>query len=71
MTIISAIPRSTRPIFGDSAPGNLRAEYVLPRKQLRIDDAGVYWPLQEDLLYLLVLSSDHRLVWIDVRVPVD
>ncbi len=62
--------------FNDFAPGNLRADYVLPRKQLRIDDAGVFWPLNTDPLFDLVgtfpfPSSDHRLVWIDVRIPVD
>jgi hypothetical protein len=61
------------PDFG-GAPGNLRADYVLPRKQLRIDDAGVFWPLSGDPLFPLVgtwpfPSSDHRLVWVDVRVP--
>ncbi len=60
--------------FSDSAPGNLRADYVLPRKNLQIQDAGVFWPLSSDPLFSLVgtfpfPSSDHRLVWIDVRVP--
>ncbi len=60
--------------FSDTAPGNLRADYVLPRKNLRILDAGVFWPLNTDPLFSLVgtfpfPSSDHRLVWIDVRVP--
>jgi hypothetical protein len=62
--------------FGDAAPspGNLRADYVLPRKNLSILDAGVFWPLEEDPLFDLVgtfpfPSSDHRLVWIDVKVP--
>jgi hypothetical protein len=60
--------------FSDSAPGNLRADYVLPRKQLRIVDAGVFWPLADDPLFSLVgtfpfPSSDHRLVWIDMNVP--
>jgi 3-phytase/alkaline phosphatase D len=59
-------------IFG--GPGNLRADYVLPRKNLHIIDAGVFWPLNTDPLFPLVgtfpfPSSDHRLVWIDVRVP--
>jgi hypothetical protein len=59
-------------IFG--GPGNLRADYVLPRKQLRIVHAGVFWPLQSDPNFGLVgtfpfPSSDHRLVWIDVNVP--
>lgn len=60
--------------FADGAPGNLRADYVLPRKQLRIIDAGVFWPLSDDPLFSLVgtfpfPSSDHRLVWVDVQVP--
>jgi len=57
--------------FADFAPGNLRADYVLPRKNLRIIDAGVFWPLSTDPLFPLVgvfpfPSSDHRLVWVDV-----
>jgi len=60
--------------FADGAPGNLRADYVLPMKNLRITDAGVFWPLTSDPLFELVgtfpfPSSDHRLVWVDVRVP--
>ena len=61
----------------NGAPGNLRADYVLPRKNLRVTDAGVFWPLQSDPLLSLVgvfndpvpfgfPSSDHRLVWIDI-----
>ena len=55
-------------------PGNLRADYVLPRKNLQIVDAAVFWPLSSDPLFRLVgvfpfPSSDHRLVWIDVRLP--
>jgi Endonuclease/Exonuclease/phosphatase family len=60
--------------FSDSAPGNLRADYVLPRKTLQLIDAGVFWPLSTDPLFPLAgvfpfPSSDHRLVWIDVTVP--
>ena len=56
-------------IFG--GPGNLRVDYVLPRKNMRITDAGVFWPLESDPLFSLVgtfpfPSSDHRLVWVDV-----
>ena len=59
--------------FSDFAPGNLRADYVLPRKNMKITDAGVFWPLSTDPEFALVgtfpfPSSDHRLVWIDVRV---
>jgi len=60
--------------FADTAPGNLRADYVLPRKNLRILAAQVFWPTSDDPLFQLVgtfpfPSSDHRLVWIDVTVP--
>ena len=60
--------------FSDTAPGNLRADYVLPRINLRISDAAVFWPTQADPLFRLTgvfpfPSSDHRLVWVDVHVP--
>lgn len=67
-------PRYDTADFADTEPGNLRVDYVLPSKNLRIDDAGVFWPLSSDPLFPLVgtfpfPSSDHRLVWVDVRVP--
>ncbi|HEY6114154.1 MAG TPA: endonuclease/exonuclease/phosphatase family protein [Gaiellaceae bacterium] len=39
--------------FADTAPGNLRADYVLPRKSLQLVGAGVFWPLQSDPLFRL------------------
>jgi len=78
-------PRFDTADFGDGAPGNLRADYVLPRKTLQLVDAGVFWPLQSDPLFRLTgvfdttfsvwnlvggfPTSDHRSVWIDVTVP--
>jgi Endonuclease/Exonuclease/phosphatase family len=58
------------PAFG---PGNLRVDYVLPRKNMKIRDSAVFWPLNTDPLFSLVgtfpfPSSDHKLVWIDVSV---
>ena len=61
--------------WGDEGScGNLRADYVLPSVTLDIIDAGVFWPLSTDPLFRLVgtypfPSSDHRLVWVDVRLP--
>jgi hypothetical protein len=60
--------------FSDSAPGNLRADYVLPSKQLRIVDSAVFWPAPDEPHFDLTgtfpfPSSDHRLVWVDVMVP--
>ena len=58
-----------------SGPGNLRADYVLPRVTLPIVDGAVFWPTASDpLVYLTgtgfpAPSSDHRAVWIDVAIP--
>jgi hypothetical protein len=55
-------------------PGNLRADYVLPSKSLRIAGSGIFWPTTEDPLFRLtgsfpfVPTSDHRQVWVDVRL---
>jgi hypothetical protein len=64
-------PRFDTADFADTAPGNLRADYVLPVKGLQIVDGAVFWPLASDPLFRLTgafpfPSSDHRLVWIDV-----
>jgi hypothetical protein len=53
-------------------PGNLRADYVLPSSDLRIDDGAVFWPRQgapgfEWTGVFPFPSSDHRLVWLDIR----
>jgi hypothetical protein len=60
--------------FSESGVGLLRVDYVLPRVDMAIEEAGVFWPLSDDPLYRLVgrapfPGSDHRLVWIDVRLP--
>jgi hypothetical protein len=68
--------------FNPVAPGNLRVDYVLPHKALRMLDARVFWPVQADPLFRLTgvfgdpwrpvggfPTSDHRLVWVDVSVP--
>ena len=67
-------PRFDTADFSDSAPGNLRADYVLPRKTMQIVDGAVFWPLNTDPLFRIVgtfpfPTSDHRLVWIDTTVP--
>ncbi|RZU32468.1 endonuclease/exonuclease/phosphatase family protein [Blastococcus saxobsidens] len=66
--------------FNDNGVGNLRVDYVLPSRPLRVLDAGVFWPAESDPLSRLTgtydrqytngfPSSDHRLVWVDVAVP--
>jgi hypothetical protein len=62
--------------FADSAPGNLRADYVLPSRNLRILDSAVFWPRTTDPFFNLVgtfpfPSSDHKLVWVDVSLRGD
>ncbi|MEJ5219076.1 endonuclease/exonuclease/phosphatase family protein [Cognatishimia sp. D5M38] len=55
----------------DRTPGNLRVDYVLPSKTLKIVDSGIYWLPNTDPLFKLAEfpTSDHRLVWIDVEIP--
>jgi hypothetical protein len=75
-------PRFDTADFADTAPGNLHADYVLPRKTLQIVGSGVFWPLRSDPLFRLTgvfdfawiavggfPTSDHRSVWVDVSVP--
>lgn len=52
--------------------GGRRVDYLLPSAGLEVVDGGVWWPaLAEDPegYALAEAASDHRLVWLDVRVP--
>jgi 3-phytase len=58
----------------DPAPGNLRVDYVLPRRGMVVTDAAVFWPTSDDPLFRLVGTfpfpgSDHRLVRVDLLLP--
>ncbi|NDO77066.1 endonuclease/exonuclease/phosphatase family protein [Kocuria indica] len=58
----------------DPAPGNLRVDYALPSKNLPLLDAGVFWPApgrpgSELTGEYPFPTSDHRLVWVDIKVP--
>ncbi len=66
-------PRYDTADFADTAPGNLRADYVLPSRDLKVCDAHVFWPVQANPLSRLTgvfpfPTSDHRLVWVDLTV---
>ncbi|GAB2578185.1 endonuclease [Paractinoplanes abujensis] len=74
-------PRYDTADFADTAPGNLRADYVLPRVGLPVRGSGVFWPVRADPLSRLsgvydpvwapvngFPTSDHRLVWLDLAV---
>ena len=71
--------------FNDAigASGNLRVDYVLPSRHLRVNGTGVFWPTLDDPASRLTgvfnfaqfvrdgigfPTSDHRMVWLDVRV---
>ncbi|TDE16422.1 endonuclease/exonuclease/phosphatase family protein [Dyadobacter psychrotolerans] len=51
----------------------MRADYVLPSKTgFKVLDSGVFWPAKGEVMSDLVekreSSSDHRLVWVKVRI---
>ena len=49
---------------------------MLPSRGLKVLDSAVFWPTKADPLFRLTAdysvfpdpSSDHRLVWVDVRL---
>jgi endonuclease/exonuclease/phosphatase family metal-dependent hydrolase len=47
--------------------GNLRVDFVLPSVELEVVGSGVFWPTQDQAEARWLESSDHRLVWVDVR----
>jgi hypothetical protein len=65
-------PRFDTADFNDRVVGNLRVDYLLPSKGLKVCAGGVFWPARGDAAAGPVWgdkpppSSDHRLVWIDV-----
>jgi endonuclease/exonuclease/phosphatase family metal-dependent hydrolase len=54
---------------GERGPGNLRVDYVLPSIDLDVVGSGVYWPASDDPHAYLNQASDHKLVWIDIKLP--
>ncbi len=59
--------------FEDAAAGNLRSDYVLPSKTLKVRGAGMFWPRAgtpgSELTGVFPFpTSDHRLVYADVDV---
>ena len=46
---------------------------MLPSRDIKIEDSAVFWPAQADPLFRLTgvfpfPSSDHRLVWVDLKL---
>lgn len=76
-------PRFDTADFSDTAPGNLRADYVLPSRQIKVTGTAVFWPVRANPLSRLTgvfdsanwgavggfPTSDHRLVWADLELP--
>ncbi|MFG0295734.1 MAG: endonuclease/exonuclease/phosphatase family protein [Maioricimonas sp. JB045] len=62
-------PRHDTAMFSRGrGPGNLRVDYVLPGRALNVHDAGVFWPTAGHDGAELIEVSDHRLVWVDVKL---
>lgn len=63
-----ADPKFDTSNFSDRSVGNLRVDYVLPSKDLTTTRSGIFWPVSGRPGADLVGCTDHRLVWIDVRI---
>ncbi len=66
-------PRFDTADFEDLDAGNIRADYVLPSRTLRVAAAGVFWPRAgmpgSELTGIFPFpTSDHRLVFVDVTL---
>jgi hypothetical protein len=51
---------------------SMRLDHLIPSRDLEVVDGGVFWPsVEEDPegAELADRASDHRLVWLDLRVP--
>ncbi|MHA7282636.1 endonuclease/exonuclease/phosphatase family protein [Arthrobacter sp. TMS2-4] len=68
-------PRFDTADFEDLDVGNIRADYVLPSRTLRVAGSGVFWPRAgtpgSELTGIFPFpTSDHRLVFVDVALHV-
>lgn len=73
LTHVSDPAYDTADFNDDPAPGNLRVDYVLPSENLLVMGAGVWWPAPGEPGAELAgeypfPTSDHRPVYVDVRV---
>lgn len=64
---VSSADADTADFDDQDGPGNLRCDYVLPGRTLRVAAGGVFWPSPDEPGFALVGASDHRLVWLDVK----
>ena len=54
--------------FNDATVGNLRLDYLVPSANLEVTGCGVFWPAEGEDGHDLAGVSDHRLVWLDIRL---
>lgn len=59
--------RATHTARFTSRTGNMRVDYVLPSVDWEVVDSGVFWPTDDSPESAWLGSSDHRLVWVDIR----
>lgn len=53
--------------FTAEGHGNLRIDYALPSRNLKMADSGVFWPTPDEPGADAITTTDHRLVWIDIE----
>lgn len=54
--------------FSKDGHANLRADYVLPSRNLKVVGSGVFWPASGDPGAEAIEATDHRLVYIDLAL---
>ena len=54
--------------FFDRTVGNLRIDYILPSTNLTPVQCGVFWPENGEPFSEAIRCSDHRLVWMDLKL---
>ena len=65
------LPDQVTASWPEDGPGDLRVSYVLPSRDWRITDAGVFCPAPNDPDRVLIgddglSAGPHRLVWVDI-----
>jgi hypothetical protein len=67
-------PQPTSPQHGISTAkfgrNEIRVDYVLPSSNLNIIRSAVVWPDEKTELGKQIRATDHRMVWIDVQLPI-
>lgn len=65
------LPNLNTANWDEDGPGDMRVSYVLPDRNWRVRDAGVFWPPENDPPADLGaggadLAGPHHLVWVDI-----